>query len=248
MSSTDRDRMCRFHVPDISAGPGESVDLPAGEAHHAMHVLRVRPGQSIELFDGRGTVARGRVATAGRRGVSAEIEQVGKADRPGPAVHLAFAVPKGKRLDWLLEKATELGAASLQPVVFRRSVAGGGDLSQAKRLRWMGHCIAAAKQSGLNFLPELRDSAPLEALLDRPAPQAGLRVLGDTGPDAVAAGPTLSGGHGDVTICVGPEGGLTEAERSAALAGGFIPVRVGRTVLRIETAAVALLAAAMSQH
>ncbi|MCK4601859.1 MAG: RNA methyltransferase, partial [Phycisphaerae bacterium] len=158
-------------------------------------------------------------------------------------VHLAFAVPKGKRLHWLLEKATELAAASLQPVLFERSVAGGDELTPARRSRWLGHCIAAAKQCGLNFLPELRQPASLEDYL-----RTGERLFSLVGsddesaaslPKALASCPR----EGEVRILIGPEGGLTEAELAAARRAGFTPVRLGATVLRIETAAVALLAA-----
>lgn len=158
---------------------------------------------------------------------------------------LAFAVPKGRRLDWLLEKAAELGAASLRPVVFQRSVAGGGKPSDSARQRWLAHCIAAAKQCGLNFLPEILPHLGLDVFLSeargRPV------VLGDTGEDAAGVPAALKDlqieAGGKIGVLVGPEGGLTDDERSAALAAGCIPVRIGRMDLRIETAAVALLAA-----
>ncbi|KKK51294.1 hypothetical protein LCGC14_3116380, partial [marine sediment metagenome] len=130
-------------------------------AHHALHVLRLKAGAEVELFDGRGAVAAGVIAQASRKGVTVRVAQPLKiAGRRGPVVHVAFALPKGKRLDWLLEKATELGAASLRPIGFHRSIPGAGrsgTLSPAQRDRWFTHCVAAGKQCGLSWLPVIEE-------------------------------------------------------------------------------------------
>ena len=129
MSDSSEGKKYRFYVPDLGGvGPG-SVSLPADQAHHARGVLRVQSGLAVELFDGDGNVAHGLIAEVARSKVSVEIERTRRQARPEPIVRLAFAIAKGKRLDWLLEKATELGAASLQPVDFERSIAGTGGLS-----------------------------------------------------------------------------------------------------------------------
>jgi 16S rRNA (uracil1498-N3)-methyltransferase len=223
---------------------GRRVSLSSREAHHAVNVLRLKAGAAVELFDGRGANARGRIEEARRNHVVVLIDRPGKHwPRPGPAVHVAFAVPKGGRLDWLLEKATELGAASLRPVIFDRSVAGPGDLSPARRDRWLGQCVAAAKQCGLDFLPSIEPPMPLPDLLA--APRGALGLLGDLGSEAMPLARALSQRKGDqeIHLLVGPEGGLAPHERESALAAGFLPVRLGPTTLRIETAALALLAA-----
>ena len=253
--------MNRFFAENLEAG---QQALQPGEAHHATHVLRLAAGAQVELFDGRGRTAVGRIIEAKRGKVVVRIERANPpADRPRPVIHLAFAVPKGKRLDWLLEKATELAAASLQPVRFERSVAG-GEPSGPKRQRWLGCCIAAAKQCGLNFLPELGQMLNLDQFLQEQAagnvePPKGrrriVRLLGDLGRDAVCITEALKPADGgrqseipnpksEIVLLVGPEGGLTAAERAACIKAGFRPVRLGRTTLRIETAAIALLAAA----
>jgi 16S rRNA (uracil1498-N3)-methyltransferase len=234
----------RFFVEHLTAA---EVALSEAEAHHAAHVLRLKAGSEVELFDGRGGRAVGRLVSPGRGTLTVTVERrEPPRGRPQPAVHVAFSTPKGKRLDWLLEKATELGAASLGPVTFQRSVAGAGELTEGKRQRWLAHCVAAAKQSGLDFLPELRPPATLAAVLAR---SAGLLTLvGDSSGDARALAAALAGRKDgqDVLLLIGPEGGLTEEERSAVLAAGAVPVRLGATVLRIETAAVALLAATLA--
>ena len=233
----------RFFVPDLAEAQG-TVALPPSEAHHAAHVLRLGAGAVVELFDGRGTVAAGRLAEVGRRRVTAEVGRTWTVDRPaGPRVHLAFAVPKGSRADWLIEKATELGAASLVPVMFERSVAGKDALSAAKGERWLGHAVAAAKQSGTDFLPRIGPATRLEAFLQAAA--GALLLVGDPGEGAVTVPEALERRRQgeDVWILVGPEGGLADRERDSVRAARAVPVRLGRSVLRIETAALALLAA-----
>lgn len=239
MPATDA-RIHRFHVPEL--GPGR-IDLDAGEAHHALHVLRVRPGQSVELFDGRGHSAPATVARTRRREVTVDAAQPDMTQPPArPAVRLAFAVPKGKRLDWLLEKAGELAVATLQPVRFERSVAG-GDLSATKRDKWLAHCISACKQSGCNWLPQLADPVDLAGLLADPGD--GAMLVGDLGGNAQSLAEVWSqaGKPEECTVVVGPEGGLAEPERDALAESGFASVRLGATVLRTETACVAMVAA-----
>ncbi len=232
-----------------------AVELPAAEAHHALNVLRLRAGMEVEVFDGQGAHAVGRISHARHGQVTVTVLRVDPPTcRPEPVVHLAFAVPKGKRLDWLLEKATELGAASLQPVVFQRSVAGGEELSEGKRDRWLTHCIAAAKQCGLDFLPAIRDTINVVELCKSSAVPAGedqvLQLLGDIEPDAVPFAAALADvpPGAEVRLLVGPEGGVTPQERALALAAGFRPVRLGSTTLRVETAALALLAATVGMY
>lgn len=240
----------RFFAEDLSR---ERLMLMAEEAHHALNVLRLAAGAEVELFDGRGSVAKGRIVEAKKAKVVIEVAGRWKIDdRAGPLIHLALAIPKGKRLDWLLEKATELGAASLTPVLFERSVAGmfAGKLPTPTRQRWLAHCVAAAKQSGLNWLPELRDPLPLEELLehDITGPDGYVGIVGvvDGGSRPVKA--VLAGAPAgrDICLLVGPEGGMTKAELTAAFEAGFAPGRLGQTTLRVETAAIALLAAAVA--
>lgn len=226
---------------------GDLVELDQAEAHHAAHVLRLRAGAAVELFDGRGRRARGRIAQLRRSEVTVEVvERLPEAECTLPRLHLGFAVPKGKRLDWLLEKATELAAASLRAVVFERSVVGEDELSDHKRQRWLGHCVSAAKQCGLDLLPELVAPAGVREFA-RAARSAGwLGLVGDLGESCAPLSAALAGRSPgqDVALLVGPEGGLSQAERSLLAEEDFRSVRLGRTTLRIETAAVALLAAA----
>ncbi len=243
----ETEKCSRFFVPDLPPEAPAHAELPPAEAHHALHVLRLRTGAAVELFDGRGGVADGRIADVSHRKVTVQIERAWtEPPFPGPRVHLAFAVPKGSRADWLVEKATELGAASLRPTIFQRSVAGKEPLSAAKRGRWVGHCVAAAKQAGLAHLPTVEDPAPLADMLARAA--GTLVLVGDTIEEAVPVLEALARQRADqdILIIVGPEGGFAEAERASLRAAGAVAVRLGRSTLRIETAAVVLLAAVMA--
>ncbi|MFA6134495.1 MAG: 16S rRNA (uracil(1498)-N(3))-methyltransferase [Phycisphaerae bacterium] len=235
----------RFFAPDLAAA---EIPAAAAEAHHAAGVLRLKAGEIVELFDGRGGVATGPIVRIGRGEMIVAAQERKQLHRAGPAVCLGFAVPKGKRLDWLLEKATELGAAALQPVIFERSVAGGDEMTESKSQKWLVHCLAAAKQCGLNFLPELRPPLPLSQFLASATAATSLNILGDLGERALGMKAALErrGPGQDICLLVGPEGDLTDAERQSAVAAGFLPVRLGHTVLRVETAAVALLSAVMA--
>jgi len=239
----------RFFVPPD--GPevpsplaeGSEVVLPQTESHHAANVLRLAEGASVELFDGRGVSAAGTIGHTRKGRMWIAVESVRPvAERPRPQVHLAFAEPKGNRLDWLLEKATELGAVSLRPVRFERSVAGTDEISPAKRERWLGHCIAAAKQAGTDWLPNILDAVPLSVLLQIARPPMG--IFGDLSPDALPLRQALQTARDAqaILLVVGPEGGLTEAERAALLAADLVSARLGWTTLRIETAAISLIA------
>lgn len=227
-----------FHVESLA---GDVVELPSAEAHHALGVLRLGDGEGVELFDGRGGRVTGTIQRTGKNAAAVHVTRREiLTERPWPQVELAFAVPKGKRLDWLLEKATELGVSRLCPVIFERSVAT-PELSEHARERWMGACLAAAKQCRSAFLPELAEPAEFSAYLATcPAED---RLLGDP-----AAAESMSQALASwspprrIALLVGPEGGLTPAETAAAIEAAWRPVRLGNYILRTETAALALLA------
>ncbi len=237
----------RFYAPNLSAG---ALALSAEESHHARSVLRLKTGQAVELFDGLGRVAAGEIVSLERNETTVRVGEVAAGQAPSHSVHLAFVVPKGKRLDWLLEKATELGVASFWPVVCERSVAAGGRIE-----RWTGHCISAAKQCGLNWLPAVHELTPLaDFLAGVSAGQLGLGdatlILGDMSSQARSLAEVLqSAGKSDnVVLLIGPEGGFTDEEIDAIIACGFDRARLGETTLRIETAAIALLAGVRCQY
>ena len=248
----------RYYVPDLPPAGG-SVLLPTTEAHHARTVMRVRSGDAIELFDGRGGVADACIETIDKRQVSCQAEPSRDDSRlPRRNVILAVGVPKGDRAKFLIEKLTELGVARCVPLQCQRSqwTPSAGALEKLRRAM-----LEACKQSGRNQLLHIDPPTPAGDWWTQDAEQAAIRLLAHP-PLAPAAQPgddvqqvwsekladTQKHDNGDpldeperpIRIAVGPEGGFTAEEVTAARAAGWQTVGLGRLVYRIETAALAM--------
>jgi 16S rRNA (uracil1498-N3)-methyltransferase len=229
----------RLHV-DAPLADGSELALPAGAARHAQ-VRRVQPGDTLQLFDGRGGEWTAVVSAMSRQSVDVRIGERIVVDSELPVrVTLAIGVPTNERMDTLVEKATELGVTVLQPLMCERSVLRlDGERAERKRLHWQGIAVAACEQCGRATVPvvePVRACAGWLAQLSAP----GARLLLSLDPAAaplhtLAAGTTL-------TSLSGPEGGLTPGEEAAARAAGFVPLGLGKRVLRADTAPLALLA------
>ena len=237
----------RFFCP-IPLVSGVRHQLPAGAARH-MQVLRLQPGDPVRLFDNTsGGEFDAAVTAMGRQSVEVLIGQHQAVDREARrAVHLAIGMPANERMDWLVEKATELGVASIQPLMTQHGVVRLRDERATKRAdHWRGIAIAACEQCGRNRLPRINSVASLiqwSSQLDKTgtSPQRlvlslapGAQPLQDWLPAPGAAGAA-------VTLLCGPEGGLSAAEQADAAACGFVPVSLGARVLRSETAALVAL-------
>lgn len=233
----DRAAVATFFFSGEPMVPGRTTTLSESEAHHA-RVRRVGIGDRIRIVDGAGTVGYGPVVRLGKAQTVVEVEYVDRVE-PLPVIHLVLPIADRDRMLWLAEKATELGAFSWRPVLWRRSRGvqsrGEGVAFQSKvRLRM----IAALTQCGGAWLPVLYpDALPEHALAAAPA---GTRWLLDADGDPVPRH-SMSG---PVTIALGPEGGLDPAEREELVGAGFTPVRLAPLTLRFETAAVAGMAVA----
>ncbi|RZU00682.1 16S rRNA (uracil(1498)-N(3))-methyltransferase [Rivibacter subsaxonicus] len=236
--------MPRFHV-DLPLSPGLETALPSGAARH-VQVLRLQPGDSIVLFDGAGSDWPAQVLQMGRSEVRVRVGAPVAVERELPlAVTLAVGMPANERMDWLVEKATELGAGAIEPLLCERSVLRlSGERAEKKRLHWQAVAIAAAEQSGRARVPLV---APVTSLAHRlaaddPRELRLLLSLGDgTGPALPALQAALQSSR-PLRLLSGPEGGLSPAEDLAARAAGWLPVTLGPRVLRAETAPLALLA------
>ena len=229
--------MPRFHCPEPLA-TGQELALPPGPARH-VQVLRLQPGDALTLFDGRGGEYAAQVTHMGRSEVRVLVESHDPVEREAAVqVHLAVGMPANERMDWLVEKAAELGAASIQPLLAERSVLRlAGERAQKKQAHWQGVAIAACEQSGRNRVPTVLAVQPLQAWLATQA-RAGLLLSLRPGTEPLAAAARVD----EVTLLSGPEGGLTAAEEDAAAARGWQPVHLGARVLRAETAPLAALA------
>jgi len=231
----------RFYCPEISAQSG-TAELPEQAAHHAARVLRLQAGDQVGVFNGRGGEGEARITDIGKRHVTLEIVAWHGVERESPLqVQLAQAISAGEKMDFTLQKAVELGIGHIQPLASERSVVRlSGERAEKRVAHWQGVVVSACEQSGRNQVPEVATIRPLLDWLGQ-HDQAGLRLM--LSPTAEIGLRDLPQPSGNVTLLVGPEGGLSPAEAEAAQRYGFTPVRLGARVLRTETAALAALAA-----
>ena len=220
-------------------GEGASVGLAAGQANYLGKVLRLSEGAEVLVFDGSTGEWLARIAEAGKKRMTLVVERMTREPETIPEVWLAFAPVKRTQTDWLVEKATELGAARLIPVMTRRTVA-----ERVKLERLEAIAIEAAEQCGRTRLPDIDEPMPLARLLQYRDASRTLYFADEAGggewaPDAFTAGPCL--------ILTGPEGGFTGEEREAIRAApNSVAVSLGPRILRAETAALAALAVYMA--
>lgn len=233
----------RFFVESIPE-PGRRLTLSGEEAHHMLGVVRIRKGESVILLDGAGVVAEARLAEV-RRG-EAELEVLSRRVvlvEPARRLALACAVPRSSRMDTLVEKCCELGVARLMPMVTARSVVEAMQRQENHLARWRRIGIEAAKQSGRTKLVEMTAVLSFEDALRTVEPGAA-RMIASPEPDAVplASFAANLGPGQPVQALIGPEGGFTSEEVQSARQAGCVPVGLGRRILRVETAAIALAA------
>lgn len=232
----------RFYCT-TALGPQSGLDLPPGAARH-VQVLRMQPGDALTLFDGRGGEYDATIERMGRSDVSVQVGNHHAVEREAErAVHLAVGMPANERMDWLVEKATELGAASIQPLVTARGVLRlAGERADKKRAHWEAIAIAACEQCGRNRVPVIHPVRPLGNWLGMPSKDVARFILSLAEGTRVISDARNAAMKRDVCILSGPEGGLNAAEEQEAIERGFAPLTLGARVLRAETAALAALA------
>jgi 16S rRNA (uracil1498-N3)-methyltransferase len=234
--------MPRFYCKQ-SLPPHGSFELPPEAAHHAARVLRLREGDVVDIFDGLGNECRGRIdEISGKRVVVGKLTATNTDRESALQVMLAQALTSSEKMDWVIQKATELGVSEIQPLDTERSVARLTAERIAKRLEhWQQVAISACEQCGRNILPQI--SSPLDIMVwfqqmrEIPITRYILLPEGDT------TLPAQAKPQGKIVLLIGAEGGFTPAESSAAMHCGFESIRMGSRVMRTETAAVAGLAA-----
>ena len=211
-----------------------------------MQVLRLQPGDFITLFNGEGGEFDATVTRMGRSDVDVEVGAHHTVEREAArAVHLLAGITANDRMDWLVEKATELGVASITPLVAERCVLKlKGERAEKKIAHWQGVAIAAAEQCGRNRVPSIHPAVTLAEWVKKapPGERWVLSLSEGTQPVAQVLGQAPKMPMTPVTVLSGPEGGLSPAEELAALSAGFLPVTLGPRVLRAETAPLAVLA------
>ena len=238
--------MPRFHCP-IPLASGQTVDLPASAARH-VQVLRMQPGMALTLFNGEGGEFEATVLRMGRSDVQVSVgKHRARECEPARAVHLAVGMPANDRMDWLVEKATELGVASIQPLMTAHSVLRlKGERAEKKQAHWQAIAVSACEQCGGNRVPLIHPVRELTDWLGQPdrATETTCLILSlgeGTQPLAQALGPGAAIFTTSVVFLSGPEGGLSPAEDAQARTVGWQPVTLGGRILRAETAALAAL-------
>ena len=233
------------HVPRIycekALTPGARLRLPDEASHHLMHVLRLKTGAELTLFDGRGGEYAATLESAGKQGVDATVGAHRPVNREsGLRMTLAQGISRGERMDYSIQKAVELGVDAIVPLQTERSVGLAGERQDKKLRHWQSIARSAAEQSGRDRVPEVRPMQEFGAWLATVDATALRLVLDPAGDDGLRA---LSLQGNSVILLAGPEGGLTDDEICAATHTGFIGLRMGPRVLRTETAGMAAIAA-----
>ncbi len=233
----------RFYIP-ADNWDAQNLTLPADEAHHCFDVMRCKAGDRIIAFNGEGTEAEAEILTADKRNPTLRTLQVTKTAMPPAAITLGQAIPKGKNMDLIIQKATELGVSRIVPLLSTRTVVqlDGGDLEK-KRQKWQRVAIEACKQCGQNWLPTVETPVNVETFTKQK--NDALRLIAAISPEAkslkeITAGMRNGSEPRPVTamLLIGPEGDFTPAEMAQATAEGFASLSLGPIILRSETAAI----------
>ncbi len=240
--------MHRFFISDLPE-EGDRLELPKAEAHHAASVLRVRQGDEVTVLDGRGNVLLCEVESVARREVSLVISERRRHERQGGAVTLFQSIVKGKAMDHVVQKATELGVSRIVPVVTERTVArpSAGE-AEGKREKWLGIAIEAVKQCGSPWLPDIGAPVEFQEALEmgRGSELVLVASLDEEKSEArrwFQEHREAAGGNPEtVAAWIGPEGDFTPGELAAVLSAGARPISLGPLVLRADTAAICALA------
>jgi 16S rRNA (uracil1498-N3)-methyltransferase len=230
--------MHRFYLPPLRC-QGPTLTLTGAEAHHAADVLRIKIGGQVAILDGAGHEFLCAVRTVNRKAVTLEVGQTHFSPAPSCRVTLVQAVPKGKLLETIIQKATELGAFRIIPLLSERVATRLEDEAvQHKAEKWQQSAIEAIKQCGQRWLPQVEAPIPLAALLAR-GENFDLSLVGSLQSDARHPGEFLRSGHpGSIRIWIGPEGDFTDAELTAIRNAEARPISLGPLVLRSDTAAI----------
>lgn len=238
----------RFFIPPAQWNPDKLV-LDAAEAHHAFEVLRLKAGDRVTVFDGAGHEATVELGVASKTGASLKTLQQAKSAPLPCRITLGQAIPKGKNMDLIIEKATELGAAEIIPLISDRSIVRlSAEDAKDKQEKWRRVAIEATKQCGQNWLPEVAVPITPRAYFDS-RPKFDLMLIASLQPDAQHLKAILRDVMGEgasaklkkpksVLILVGPEGDFTPAEINLAKGAGCRPITLGPIILRTETAAI----------
>lgn len=234
--------------------PGLVVDLNKEQVNYALNVLRLKTGAEIEVFDGSGQAATAVLQVESKRAASLKIGAISQPNTESPLeTCLVQGISRGERMDYTIQKATELGVSQIQPVYTEHCEVKLGDKAEKRRQQWQAIAISACEQSGRVRVPEIL--APIELaeyLKQQVSPQPDLVLdpfaknkIADLPADFIAANTSTE--QAKISFIVGPEGGLSEQEVAAARAAKFLPIQLGPRILRTETVAPVILSLLQQQ-
>ena len=233
----------RFYLP-ASSWNLENLVLTGEEAHHCLDVMRCREGDRVILFNGVGTEAETEITGTTKGTVTVKATLVSETARPPAILTLGQAIPKGKNMDLIIQKATELGVSRIVPLLSERTVVQlDGEDPAKKQQKWQRVAIEACKQCGQNWVPEVQVPTKIEAFAKQS--KDPLKLIAAISPEARNLKSILAAREQEQTsraaaasLMIGPEGDFTPAEVSQALSFGFAPLSLGPIILRSETAAI----------
>lgn len=231
-------RLSRFFI-DAPLSLGEH-SLPEAQAHYIGRVLRMTEGQALQVFDGSGVEYRGTLLEVGKKQVRVQLDEqfAGQAEST-LRIHLGQGLSRGERMDWAIQKATELGVAEITPIVSERcEVRLKDERAQKRQDHWQQIAISACEQCGRSVVPVIHPPLPLAEWLKQT--DADLKLVLHPVAEPLSSHPKPA----SLAFLIGPEGGLSEAEVEQAKAGGYHAARLGPRVLRTETAPVVALSVA----
>jgi 16S rRNA (uracil1498-N3)-methyltransferase len=237
--------MHRFYVAPQNWDPRALV-LRGSEAHHARNVLRMQPGDKVVLFNGKGRELTAEIVTIADDEIRLRKLHEAETDPLRCRIVLGQAIPKGKNMDLIVQKAVEIGAAEIAPIISDRTIVQlDSESASQKQAKWQQIAIEAAKQCGQNWLPRVHTPKKLAEFFSASDQPFDLRLIGSLQPDAQHLKKileTYSSEHGvrprRVLMLVGPEGDFTPAELALARGNGCQPITLGPIILRVETAAI----------
>jgi len=234
--------VARFYL-DTALRAGGSCELPEDKAHHAVHVLRIRGGEDITLFNGRGGEYRARVSSIHKLKIGVDVLEHRAIERESPLrVALVQGVSSGERMEFTIRKAVELGVAEIHPVLAAGSVARPkGERAAARQGHWQKIAISACEQCGRNRIPAVQ--ALVNASDYRPTLEDDCLKILLSPASELPLSKFVGKEKKNFLLAAGPEAGFDAKEEKAFLDAGFVPVRLGPRILRTETAALAALAA-----
>ena len=233
-------RKTRIFV-DLSLQEGKEFVLPDEAAHHVARVLRLRSGDPLILFDGRGGEYEAEICKVDKRSVEVLIKQCREIDRESPLhITLAQGISRGQKMDFSLQKAVELGVERIVPVMTEHGNVHLDEQRQQKKIEhWQGVIIGACEQSGRNKMPELISPLNFDEWLSL---DSGLTKL-IMHPESGISLAKLTRPAGELSLLIGPEGGVSDDEIKKACAAGYQTINIGPRILRTETAALAAISA-----